>query len=356
MQPDRIAISKHPLITSIAATVFVAGHTHACELSLRLIGTYSIPAETRIEGDVFGGISGIDYDRESGQWFMVSDDRPEHGPPRFFIGELRFDSKRIGAVGLRASRHFQPLAYDPEAIRIAHEAGYMLVAGEGDAARGLGPWLNQVSLTGKLLGKLPLPSLFETTEQTGPRPNRSLEGLSYAPDGETLWLALETPLLQDGTVADSQQTSDVRVTHMTFAGKVLSQFVYRTDTASAHKIGESSDNGISEILSLNATDMLVLERSGIKAADGSLSFNTRLYCASFAQATDVAGRDSLLQQPYQVAKKRLLLNFASLSVPVTNLEGMSWGPPLGGERSLVFASDNNFVAGVPTQLLFFSVH
>jgi predicted extracellular nuclease len=54
--------------------------------------------------------------------------------------------------------------------------------------------------------------------------------------------------------------------------------------------------------------------------------------------------------------KRLLLDFARLGVPLDNVEGMAFGPPLAdGRQSLVMVSDDNFAAHQRTQVLAFAL-
>jgi hypothetical protein len=52
-------------------------------------------------------------------------------------------------------------------------------------------------------------------------------------------------------------------------------------------------------------------------------------------------------------RKTLLLDLEGLAAPeAANFEAMSWGPPFAaGRRSLVLASDNNFLEGIATTLL-----
>lgn len=350
---------KTTLVAAIASVFIAAGGGHAaerCGSELQFIGAKAIPSGMRVDDDALGGISGIDYDPSSKLWYLVSDDRSEHGPARFFTAAIRFDSQRVHSVALRKTQHFKTSAFDAESIRMDGTGQGLLVAGEGDTANGFGTWLRRFDVQGQLLEEVRLPSFFTTSDQRGPRPNRSIEGIAFAPDRRSLWIALETPLLQDGPAASVNQTSDVRLTRMTLAGEVLAQHGYRTDAASEHAVGESSDNGISEVLALSTTELLVLERSGVKNRDGEFRFHTRLYCADLAGATEVAAFDTLVGRSYRVAGKHLLMNFDTLPVSAGNLEAMSWGPSLGnGRRSLVFASDNNFFTDAPTQLLFFSV-
>jgi hypothetical protein len=167
---------------------------------------------------------------------------------------------------------------------------------------------------------------------------------------------MEAPLLQDGPEASVEHGADVRFTRLRSSGGAFAQYVYPTDAARAHGNGESSDNGVSEILALSNRELLVLERSGTRHTDGHFRFHTRLYCATWQGATDVSQMESLAGHAYRKMKKHLLLDFDALpGVLADNLEGMSWGPHLEtGERSLVFVTDNNFFSDVPTQLLFFA--
>jgi hypothetical protein len=325
-------------------------------MDLRFIGERSIPAATLVDGDPFGGISGIDYDPRDGKWFLVSDDRSERAPARFFVAAMSFDATGVRDVVLESARHFGADAVDAESIRVESDGKTLLVGGEGDAQKQIAPWLRRFDRSGNFVDELHLPQQLRTGEHTGPRPNRSIEGIAFDAGNRALWIAMEAPLLQDGAVATVDHGADIRLTHVSLDGRRVSQYVYRTDTARAANAGESSDLGVSEILVLDARRLLVLERSGVGAA-GRFRFRTRLYCADLARATDVVSIGSLSGSRYRIAAKQLLLDFDSLDAVVPqNLEAMSWGPSLAsGQRSLVLASDNNFFPGVPTQLLFFAI-
>ena len=110
-----------------------------------------------------------------------------------------------------------------------------------------------------------------------------------------------------------------------------------------------ADNGVSEILALTETSLLVLERSYAVGRGNTV----RLYEASTEQASDVLGMASLKGGRFAPATKRLVLDFAALGLPkIDNLEGMSWGPVLpNGNRTLVLVSDDNFSPEQVTQFI-----
>jgi len=337
--------------------------THAddeCSLDLQFIDARTFPLEQTVDGDAFGGISGIDYDAGSNVWYLVSDDRSDHAPARLFTAAIHFDRKALPVVELQHSVRFKTSAYDPETIRFDTRTGNLLVAGEGDTEHGLGPWLQRVTLDGRLAQSISLPAQFSPGKDSGPRPNQSIEGVTFTPKRDAMWIALEAPLLEDGERADVEHTGDVRLTKLDPNGRMLAQFVYRTDKAIVSEQGRSVGIGVSEILTLGDQQLLVLERSGTKHSDGRLTFDTNLYCADLSGATDVSALSSLREQTYKIATKRLLFDSSQRKLhdgtAVENLEGMSWGPPLSNEtRSLIIASDNNFFPGTPTQFLLFGV-
>jgi len=307
-----------------------------CALRLRFIDSHTIPAGTRVDGHAFGGISGIDHDPRTHVWYLVSDDRSQPSAASFFVAELSFDSAQVNDVTLRLGGllRLPPQrneAVDAESIRIDRRRGELIVASEGDPGRA-GPWIARFDRMGRWQGELRLPWI-------DPRPNRSIEGLAFSAGGRALWIALEAPLMKDGPPADVNRGADVRLARRAWPNGTTAQYLYTTDAARPHEAGESSDNGISEILAVGAHALLVLERSGIRTAANRFRFHSRLYCVDPSAGTT----------------KRLVFDFDGLdAVFADNLEGMSWGPDLAdGRRSLVFVTDNNLFADVPTQLLFF---
>lgn len=322
----------------------------SCTIDLRYIGDHSIPSAQRVDGDQFGGISGIDYDPSANLWYLASDDRTGPAPPRFFTASIDFDARHVESVQLKASVHIPAAALDAESIRVDTKNRSLLLAGEGDAAKGVRPWLRQLSFSGAPLHEIQLPPLIESA-----LPNRSIEGLSFDPRRRSLWLGMEAPLSQDGPPADERRGADVRLMKLDLKGRLRAQYMYRTDVASAPSRGEVSDIGVSEILALGEQELLVLERSGVGVLGSGFRFRARLYCVDLRQATDVNGFESLAQKSYRLADKQQVLDFEPLSSN-DNIEGVAWGPVLeDGSPSLVFVSDNNFFPEVPTRLLFFSV-
>jgi hypothetical protein len=351
----------------------LAGPAHATP-RLSLIGAYQTPEGLSVDGAPFGGISGIDYDAKSGDWLMISDDRSDKAPARFYAARLDYDAKGVRGLTLTrvtplrrddgslfpSSPSTEGERADAEAIRLDPLTRTLVWSSEGDRQRGFDPALRRMTLEGQPAGEIPLPRAlhFDPSGALGARPNLTTEGLSFAPDGLSLWVSMEAPLFQDGPVASVGAGAWVRITKLGRQGGVLAQYAYRLDPIQvAPAAGKRADNGVSEILALDQHRLLVLERSGVENADGRFVYHCRLYLVDTRGVETVSEAPSLMERPPHALKKRLLVNFDRLpGVSPSNLEAMAWGPSLaGGERTLVLASDDNFTRDQMGQLVVFAV-
>lgn len=341
--------------------------------SLRFIGEQRIPLKLEVEGTTAGGFSGIDYDPASQTWFIESDDRSNINSARFYTAKLDYDASAFRSVTLTGVRFFRQAdgsvypgpakggdVPDIETIRVDPLDGSIWYASEGDRRYGLNPWLRHATREGELLGEMPLPENFKVWKdaEKGSRNNLSLEGLTFAPDGKSLWLSLEAPLYEDGPEPTPLHGAVTRITRFARDGKVLGQYGYQIDAIPAAPApGKAADNGVSEILAVNSHELLVLERAAAQGADGLYTNYVRVYAMDIEGATDVQGLPALAGASFTPARKRLVLDLNTLGLPaLDNVEGISWGPLLAnGRRSLVLISDDNFGKNQVTQLLLFEV-
>src|SRR5690606_33987655 len=93
------------------------------------------------------------------------------------------------------------------------------------------PFVRHASRKGKLSNELPLSKIFQPNpeQKKGPRRNLGFEGLTFACDGESLWVAMEAPFEQDGPVSTATNPGRARFTHFDRMGKVLGQYAYSVD-------------------------------------------------------------------------------------------------------------------------------
>lgn len=345
---------------------------------LRLIGEQRLPWRPAFQGTVVGGLSGIDYDPVHGDWIMISDDRSDLNPARYYRARLHYDDKAFTGIevtgvhsllqpdgsvypsGKEYAKRGSGVVSDLESLRIDPQDGSIWYTSEGDVKLGMNPFVRRAAPDGRFLAELPLPRLFDVDkeERFGPRDNQAFEGLSFAPDGKTVWVALEGPLYQDGPVPDPTHGAVNRITHFTRGGAVLGQYVYPLGALpAAPGKGKNADNGISELLAISPTRLLALERAGIENDQGVYTTYVRIYEIDTAGATDVSSLQTLAGASYRPATKRLVLDLNAIGLPrVDNLEGMAFGPVLpNGHASLVLISDDNFSKKQVTQVLVFDV-
>ena len=351
-------------------------------MRLRLIGETVL---ARVDGDPLrrhlGGISGLDYDPVQDTWYLLSDDRSDEAPARFYTATMRWNADgiedlRITGITTLMRRDGQPYPNrlapahpgepgpeipDPEAIRLDPRSGRLLWSSEGDRPRGIQPFIRWSERDGRFAGELPLPERLRVhpDEPRGARDNLSLEGLGLAADG-TVWASMEAPLIEDGEPPTLRAGALTRFTHLDRQGHVLGQYAYPVDPIPLAPTGgqHRADNGVSELLVTPAGTLLVLERSGREVAERVFAFHVRLYEARLDGATDVAQLASLRGADVVPMRKRLVLDLqtAGAQGPIDNLEGMAWGPVRpNGRRTLVMISDDNFSPHQRTQVLAFEV-
>ncbi|WP_404712971.1 esterase-like activity of phytase family protein [Sphingomonas sp. MMS24-J13] len=338
-------------------------------LAPQLIGMTSLPREGP-GGLPVGGLSGVDRDKRTGDYYLISDDRSEHGPARLWRAAIDYDVGRAPAARLiepiplrtRTGGHFPPPgtgaeASDGEAIRVAPDGQGLVWSSEGDRKDGFGPAVRLAARDGRWLRDVPLPPMFryDPGEKGGPRLNLSIEGLSF--DGRHLWIGLEAPLFQDGPLAASATGADVRLSRIDpKSGRLERQYAYPVEPIGPVPAGRLADNGVSEILAIDARHILVVERSGIQQPDGDFRYHARLWCASTDGASQVGTRRSLQDRAYTPLRKRLVFDFSRSPDRIDSVEGMSWGKILSnGHASLVFVTDNDFSPQRENQLIFLDI-
>jgi hypothetical protein len=327
---------------------------------LRRLAEAYWPHRLNIQGTTAGGLSGIDYDMERSEYILLSDDRSDLNPARFYIAQwvppwlqppapksvVQLQRPGGGPWPARRRSEAQTPVPDPEALRLRPGAGTLLWTSEGDVTRGFGPAFYESARDGRLLREFALPAMFnaDASQRRGPRDNLGLEGLALTPDGRHAWLAMENALIQDGPIPTTKAPGGpCRLTRMDLeTGQATRQIAYVPDAIPLRPLvpGSLADNGISEVLMLDAERMLVLERAYATGAGNSL----RLYEIDSRDATDVLATDALAEGNHRPVAKTLVADFAQLGLSLLdNTEGMCWGPALpDGKRMLVVVSDDNF--------------
>lgn len=346
---------------------------------LRLIGEARLPHRLQFQGTTVGGLSGIDYDPATGLYYLISDDGSHFNPARFYTARIALEANRLGQPELTAVTTLRqadgstyPAALhgiqvpDPEAIRWRASSQSLLWTSEGHALTGAAPALRESRPDGTLLREFALPALLDFQLTQGPRINLTLEGLALSPDGNRAWLAMEGPLRQDGPVPTVQAPGGpCRFTEVDLvSGKVLRQIAYLPDAIprAPQPPANHADNGVTEILMLDAHRLLVLERAYMAGHGPDTANSLRLYLIDTRSGSDTLNLPALQPGNHQPVAKMLLADFSAFTGAGTgprldrldNSEGMCWGPRLAnGSRSLHVISDDNFGPRQITQWLAF---
>ncbi|GAB4588126.1 esterase-like activity of phytase family protein [Nocardia sp. IFM 10818] len=333
--------------------------------AVRLLGEQVIAHDLDFQGTVVGGLSGIDFRESTGDYVLISDDRSEKNPARFYTARFAVDGSGLGPIAFTGTRlllnssgaGYPAKSVDPEEIRIDPWTGDYFWTQEGERADGvlIDPSVRIARTDGSYAGELPIPDNERMRPDSGPRRNAALEGATFAVGGTLFVTALEGPLLQDGLDPTTTTGSLNRLTVQARFGPILAQYLYPADPVFAESRPEpgKGGNGIVSILAADSTSpskLLVMERSFVPAVGNRI----RIYEADLSSATNVYGAGTA---GARAVTKRLLVDLDDVGLShIDNVEGMTWGPRLpSGERTLILVSDNNFSAEQVTQVVALAV-
>ena len=333
-------------------------------ISLTFIGEDNIPSGFVFDDTTVGGLSGIDYNPKTGTYVAISDDRNE---PRFYNLSIDLDDGilspgdvelidvqfiRDEAGGVLANRP------DPEGIRVLPFPGLLLWSSERDNASNT-PAAFVMTPSGTPLAAFDIPAKFTATDTSGTRSNVGFESLTFGGDTNTVIVANESALVQDGERATVEAGSPTRVLELSgMTGEPGREFIYMVDPIAVppNPSDAFADSGLVEMLSVNDNLIIAMERSFSIGAP-ERGYTIKLYATNTRKATDVSGLDSIADQPIQMMQKRLLLDLSDLGIVLDNVEGMTFGPMVDGKRTLILVSDDNFSAFGPqsTQFIAFTI-
>lgn len=352
---------------------------------LTLIGQYIVPHNRIFEGTTIGGLSGIDYDKKSGLYYLVCDDRSAINPARFYTAKIHLnekaglsngqgiDSVEFVSVKTLVQQNGQPYpsskqdplkAPDPEAMRydvkrkrlVWSSEGERLIKGDTIALQD--PFIHITSTRGQYIDSFVLPeNMHMRPIQKGPRQNGVFEGLSFANNYRHLLVSVEESLYEDGHRAglnDSSAWTRI-IKYKVRSGELLGQYGYRIDPVAypPYPEGAFKVNGIPDILAINQTQWLVVERS---FSSGRKRCTIKVYLAEAGAAQDISRYTSLKDLSFHPIQKKLLLNMDELGIYIDNIEGVTQGPRLpNGRQTLIFVADNNFSEDEITQFLLFEI-
>jgi hypothetical protein len=348
-------------------------------IELALIDDFNPPRRPAAGGDgqapgaawdaALGGLSGLFYSAPEGLLYAISDDRGR------FPARLYTFAVELGERSLRVEPRSVVLLHEPtptssliemDGEGIAGVDQSLLVSLEGNAepAHQRESRILRFQRDGLLTGQLSVPAAFRPAPPgeppRGTRPNLGIEGLCVSPGGRFLFASSEEALYQDGELTTFEGGTFVRIARWDLErGGDPSEHLYRTDPVAPRLDGATMlGNGVSEIVALDDSRLLVLERAFVKNAARAVN-NVRIYEADLARSGSSAPAPSALP----VVSRRLVLDLADIVGgfdeglrELDNFEGMALGPRLpSGNPSLLLVSDDNFSASQRTVFLAFEL-
>jgi 3-phytase len=377
-----LRIPRLGLVALALGILLVPATTLAQERPISFLGEFDIPPKSLdIQGTTVGGLSGLTYDASRDVYYVISDDRGDFGPARFYTVKLDIgtdglhDVQFVGVTPLDSDAStpgIQPYAAgqsDTEDIALLPD-DTLIVSSERD--RNNVPWIRHFALDGSLLGDIPLPAAFmpasgpdaqgRTVQTQGVRPNLAFEGVIWAPEERALYAMNEEALVQDGPTATTTAGTLDRLLRFDWNdGRPTAsrQAVYRTENIFATPVpaNQGADNGVSALLWVRGVlppfDFVAMER----AFATGIGNDVNLYGVRLAGADDVASL-AALPDPYtgHTLDKSLLVNMTAIGVTPDNLEGLTLGPRLAdGGTALIAISDDNFSDSQIGQFLLFEI-
>jgi len=338
-------------------------------VDVEFLGQAVIPSGTMFAGTEIGGLSSITYDAGRGVYHTLSDDqgnRATGDPVRYYTVAIDLadgtlengDVTFVDVTQLFESKKepFAPGGLDPEGFTLGRE-GFLFMSSEGNTLADpiIDPFIRRYNLNGRVTADLPIPDKYiPNGVDWGVRFNLSFESLNVTPDGRTLVTAGEGAIFQDGPASSFTNGSLARLLEYDLRQRVpVAEYVYEVGPW-AEPSAIFGVNGIVEVLPIDdAGTMLVMERSF--SVGGVLGDGTGNYVIineiSTQGATDVLDIDALYEGGSPISftpvSQRQIFAFDDLGIPIDNIEGMTFGPPLpDGRQLLIIVSDNNFA---PTQ-------
>ncbi len=328
--------------------------TPECATGVDFLGFSDALNKRTYEGTSVGGLSALTYDGRRGVYYSLVDNGPAAtSEARFYT--LRIPTKGgvlgtpeiLGVTTLRdaSGQPFTASNFDGEGLTLTRR-GDLLASSETE------PSIRRFDLDGNLLEELPVPQKFRVAPAGQAQRNQTFESLALAPNGRSLFTAVEGPLAPDGRTAEGENR--IRILRYEDRGpggfQPVEEFFYLTEPG----------QGVVEIVTLSEDELLVLER-GFQSGVGN---TVRVFRVSLDGAEDVSGEPSLAAPGLEPVEKELLVDVADCpsggaTTPGTqpnplldNYESLTLGPRLpGGRRSLLLQSDDNFSAGQVTRVV-----
>ena len=175
-----------------------------------------------------------------------------------------------------------------------------------------GQTIERINPFGTGTGGRTIPAVFKTR-----RPNRGMEGLAITPDGKTLVGMMQSPMYNPSKTAVANSVV-LRILTFDIATGATKQYAYLMDNTSL--------TGVSDIVAVNSTTFLTIERDGAYGGDATtLATFKKVFKIDLSAATDISdatnGANGKLYNGKTVEELNNLAGLQSAGIsPVTKTE------------------------------------
>ena len=359
---------------SLASLLLVSGAAAQADITATLLNQDDyIDGFARVEGLVFGGISGIDYDQQSKFWYVVSNDTGSSAPVRFFAMDIQIDeygniffiSDEVQRLNHPNGDIYEPGRHSPGAVRIIPpdpigDEPYLIWTSEGVLNKGHKAGVFQMCTGATFMdGFVTSPHLNYIEDKQGPRHAHALESLALLPNMEII-AGYEQALVQDGPkCTPGTGTTYTRLIHLDyFKADQLDEMAYPLEAPDA-KYGENAERSLVELVAVDNDTLVAVEN--ITMPESKKRFHqarTELYLVELEGASDISDVESLegleAGTDFVPVKKTFIADNDTMGgLRELPFKAATFGPMIDDERaSLVMLSDNGLNEYMPTYVAY----
>ena len=365
-------------ILSLVTMAFASNAVSQADVTAKLLNQNDyMDGYARVQGLVFGGISGIDYDQQSKFWYAVSNDTGSTAPVRFFAMDIQIDehgnifytSDEVQMLNHPNGDVYEPGHHSPGAVRIippdpVGDEPYLIWTSEGVLNQGYKDGVFQMCTGATFMdGFVTSPHLKFVEGKQGARSERSLESLALLPNMEIV-AGYEQALTQDGPQSTpGTGTTYARLVHLDyFKADQLGEMAYPLEAPDAEKYGKTSERSLVELVAVDNDTLLAVENVTLPEGKGRFhKARTELYLVELAGASDISEIDSLkgleAGKDFTPVTKTFIGDNDTLGgLRELPFKAATFGPMIDDERaSLVMLSDNELDQYMPTYVAYIEV-
>jgi len=319
--------------------LFAGCNTYAqLKFDLKASHFIEIPSDSIIMANgqklpTIGGISGIDYDSENDQYILISDAGIKNGNGRYYTADIDLNES--------VSLEFSDVVYLPnpelrgEGIRVMSSG--MLMTDERTIDEQERSFLLYLDKDNEI-NEVALPAKYQKPMWD----NSGFEGLALSESENKAFIALERAMPEN---VDRNMVSVLEYDLMNMTAGPI-EYYYPLQR-------KMSGNGISEIVSLNDTTLIVIERDWVSPNNYVTLYMVNLN-NTYENSQD-GGDSTRLLKPVELFSFPQRVVLGGKPFKVNNIEGATFS---ADKEYLILVSDNNFgnkCNCTPTQFVFLKI-